>query len=436
MEGVRMGVGARAASWRRVGRTFEALRIPNYRIFFVGQLVSLTGTGMQQVAQAWLVLTLTDSPLALGTVIMLQFLPNLLFSLLGGVLADRMPKRRLMLVSQSVGAGQALALALLTATGQIQLWHVYVLAAVLGSANALDTPTRHSFVTELVGREQLPNAMSLNSTLSNTTRVIGPALGSLALVTFGLAGCFFLNAASFAVVIGALLLLRPDRFFQVPAPPRGSLLGQVREGLGYALRTPEVMVVLIELAVLGSFSALTIITVVLPLLARYTLDAGPTGLGALNSALGAGALVASLWMAYGRRTSQRVLLTMAAALGALLFLASLSRWFPVTAALVAGIGFTSITFFVTANTRLQLHGPDELRGRLASLYTFLTYGATPAGGLIVGGLAERWGVAPTLVLMSGVCASGVAAGLLYLRRHRASRGAHLAAASSPAPPAP
>jgi MFS family permease len=394
-----MSVAAQAAGWRGIARTFEALRNPNFRLFFAGQVVSLTGTGMQQVAQAWLVLALTNSPLALGTVVTLEFLPILLFCLFGGVLADRLPKRRLLLATQSAAAAQALALGVLTATGHLQVWHVYVLAAVLGTANALDMPARHSFVAELVGRDQLSNAMSVISTGATTTRIIGPTLGSLAVVTLGFAGCFYLNAASFSVVLGALLLMRADRFFHVPVPATGSVLGRVREGLAYAFRTPDVLVVLIELATLGSFSALTITTVVLPLLARYALDAGPTGLGTLGSALGVGALVASVRMAYARRTSQRVLLATASALAALLPLAGLSRWFPLTAALVAGIGFASIAFFVSANTRLQLLAPDALRGRMASLYTFLTYGATPLGGLIVGG--------------------GVAAGLLYHRRHRA-----------------
>jgi MFS family permease len=406
--------GLLGRSRRGVGRTFQALRNPNYRLFWLGQLVSQSGTWMQRVAQAWLVLTLTDSPLALGTVTTLQFLPILLLSLFGGVLADRVPKRRLLLVTQSVAAAQSLVLAALTATGQIQLWQIYCLAAVLGLANALDNPTRQAFVVELVGREDLPNAVALNSTLFNTSRLVGPALGGLAVATIGFSGAFFLNTASFLAVIVGLALMRPERFHQVPTPVRGPVFRRVGEGLAYAFRTPEVLFVLIVLGALGTFGYN--FNVALPLLARFVLTAGPTGLGALTSAIGFGALLAALWQAYGRRTSRRVMISSASVFSVFLFLTGLSQWFLATLALLVVLGFASIVFTTAANTRLQLVAPDHLRGRVMSLYTLLFAGTTPIGSLFIGGSAERWGVPFALILAALLCGLGVLAGLAYLRR--------------------
>jgi MFS family permease len=192
-----------------LGATFRALRLPNYRLFWLGQLSSQSGTWMQSTAQAWLVLRLTDSPLALGSVATVQFTPILLFSLIGGVLADRVPKRRLLLTTQTVLLVQALTLALLTASGQIRLWHLYCLAAVLGTANALDNPTRQSFVRELVPTEDLPNAIALNSMQFNLSRIVGPALSGLLITLVGVAGCFLLNAISSLAVLAAIYRIRP-----------------------------------------------------------------------------------------------------------------------------------------------------------------------------------------------------------------------------------
>jgi MFS family permease len=236
-----------------VSRTFRALGNYNYRLYWCGQLVSLIGTWMQRIGQAWLVLQLTDSPLALGTITTIQFTPVLLFSLFGGVLADRVPKRKLLITTQSVMLLQATTLAVLTSTGLINLALLYVLAAVLGTTSALDNPTRQAFVSEMVGPDDLPNAVALNSSQFNSARLIGPGLGGLAIAAIGIAGCFYLNAISFFAVLTSLLLMRPHELFHPPAIRRGRVLGQIGEGLRYAVTTPDFLLLVMLLAVIGTF---------------------------------------------------------------------------------------------------------------------------------------------------------------------------------------
>lgn len=409
-----MGGAARAAATR----TFRSLRNRNYRLYWCGQVVSLSGTWMQRIALSWLVLQLTRSPLALGTVTTVQFAPILCFSLFGGVIADRVPKWRFLLLTQSIMAFQALALALLTATGRIQLAHIYVLAALLGIANALDNPTRQAFVIELVGRDDLPNAVALNSTIFNTSRIVGPALGGLLIAAFGVAGCFFLNAASFLATIGGLLLMDPARFFAGRPPKvRGNVLREIGEGLRYAVTTPDVALVVLLMGVLGTFGYN--FTVVLPLIADEVLRAGPAGFGTLTAAMGVGSLLAALGVAYRGRATRATLLIGATGFSLLLGAVALSRWWIATLPLLVALGLCSITFTATANTRLQLVAPGHLRGRVMSIYQLLFAGTTPFGSLIIGVLAERGGVQRAVALVAGVCGLGVAAALLYLRRHAA-----------------
>jgi MFS family permease len=395
---------------------FRALRIRNYRLYWLGQLGSQTGTWMQTLAQAWLVLQLTDSPLALGAVTTVQFTPILLFSLFGGVLADRVPKLRLLLITQAVLLAQATALALLTWTGQIQLWQIYVLALVLGTANAIGNPTRQAFVRDLVGPDDLPNAVALNSAQFNLSRIVGPALAGLLITVVGVVGCFMLNALSFLGVIGALLRLRPTQRETV-APARGTVLGQIGEGIRYALTTPDVALVVLLMAVIGTFGYN--FNVVLPLIARYVLDATPLEFGALTTAMGVGSLLAALGLAYSGRATRRTLLFGAGGFSLLLALVALSHWWLLTIALLVALGFFSIVFTTTANTRLQLVAPAHLRGRILSIYMLLFAGTTPIGSLIIGTLAEHGGVPIAVLTAAVVCGLGVIAGLLYLRRHAA-----------------
>lgn len=403
-----------AAIGAAFGSTFRAMQGRNYRLFWLGQLVSLSGTWMQRVAQAWLVLALTDSPLALGTVTALQFSPILALSLFGGIIADRLPKRPVLIATQAVMATQAVTIAALTSSGLVELWHIYLLAALHGVAGAFDNPTRQAFVVEMVGPKDLPNAIALNSSLFNSARIVGPALGGAIIAAAGVAACFWLNAASYLAVIGALLAMRPRDFVEQPGPSRGRVLLQLREGLSYAFRTRDVCLVLILIGALGSFGYNFTTTV--PLLAHYVLGAGPFGLGVLFSCLGAGSVVAALRLASRRVATERSLLLGAVTFTGLLFLVAVSPWFALTAALLTVLGAASIVVSATANTRLQLASPPALRGRIMSLYTLLLAGSTPIGSMSIGILSERLGVQSALSICAGVCLLGVGGGLLYARR--------------------
>lgn len=410
---------------------FRALRNRNYRLFWTGQIVSQAGTWMQRVAQAWLVLRLTDSPLALGTVTTVQFLPILCFSLFGGVLADRMPKRRLLITTQSLAMLQSLLLAVLVSTGTVQLWHVYILAAMLGISNAVDQPARQSFVVEMVGQDDLPNAVALNSTQFNVARLVGPALGGLTIAWVGVAGCFYLNSVSFSAVLAGLLLMRPSELYAPRhTPSRGPVFREIGEGLRYAVTTPDIALVLLLMAVLGTFGYN--FTVILPLIAKYVLHAGPEGFGLLTSAMGLGSLFAALGIAYQGKATRRTLFIGSSAFSALLFLVALSSWWVVTLPLVAVLGVASITFTATANTRLQLIAPPHLRGRIMSLYALLFAGTTPIGSLVVGTLADHGGVQMAVAVMAVICMAGVVAGLLYARRTGAGQPVNPEGAGDPA----
>lgn len=412
----------------RINDTFSSLKVYNYRIFWLGQLVSLCGTWMQTTAQAWLVLKLTNSPTALGTVTMLQFLPIMVLTLFGGVLADRLPKRTVIMCTQSIAAVQALVLAFLVLTNTVQLWQIYLLALVLGLVNAFDNPTRQAFVVEMVGRERLQNAVALNSSLFNSARVIGPAIGGVLISAVGIGQAFLWNGISFLPVIVGLFLMRPREFYAVPKPERGNVFRQLAEGVRYALDTREVFLILVMVGVLGTFGYN--FSTILPLIARYVVHSGALGLGLLTSAVGVGSLAAALGIASARRTSLTVLFVAAAIFSVLLVLVGLSPWLPLTLGLLIVLGVSSIVFSSSANTRLQLTAPGRLRGRVMSLYFLLFAGTTPIGSMLIGVLAARVGVQPTVVLMGLLCLVGVGAAALFARRHDA-----LAAALEPGAPA-
>jgi MFS family permease len=402
-------------------QTFRALRNLNYRLFWCGQIVSMVGTWMQRIAQAWLVLKLTNSPFALGIVTTCQMAPVLFFALFGGVIADRVPKRRLMLITQTTMLVQAAIMALITATGHVQLIHIYILAAILGTANAVDNPAQQAFVKELVGPADVPNAVALNSMIMNVSRLAGPALGGITIALVGVAGCFALNAVSFLAVIAGLLLMRPERFYDASRPPRGNVFAQIGEGLRYSLRTPDIAVVLLLIGVIGTFGYN--FNLILPLIANYVLHTGPVGFGTLSSALAIGSLGAGVGLAYSGRVSERTLFTGAAGFSALLLCLSLStRWLTTIAALVT-LGVFSIVFTATANSRLQLVTPSHLRGRVMSLYTLLFMGCAPIGSLTVGAMAEHQGVRVAIAEMAAISATGTVAGLIYLARQRRGRRA-------------
>ncbi|MCC7372912.1 MAG: MFS transporter [Chloroflexi bacterium] len=400
----------------RMGHTFRALRHADFRAFWVGQVVSNTGTWMQSIAQAWLILKLTNSPLALGTLTMLQALPVLLLGLFGGVIADRFPKRTLLLVTQSIMFVQAVALGVLTYTDTIQIWQLYTLALSLGVLNALDNPTRQTLVSELVPAEDLPNAVALNSLSFNTSRLLGPAIGGVTIALVGVAGCYFLNAVSFMGVISSLLLIRAR---PKPAPAdrrRGSMLLQVREGLHYAWNTPDVMFVVIAMAAIGTFGYN--FQTVLPLVAEYVLNASPASFGLLTSSMALGSVGSALFMASRGSVSRQRIFVGAIGFSVLLFSVSFaSSWYVLIPLLVA-LGVFSILFGSSVNVHLQTVTPPALRGRVMSIYTLLFLGSTPFGSMIVGTLAEHQGVQVALAEMAICCGIGVLASLLYLSRVR------------------
>jgi MFS family permease len=398
--------------------TFGSLRNYNYRLFFFGQLLSLTGTWTQTIGQAWLVLDLTHSPLALGTVTMLQFLPVSLFVLVGGVFADRVRKRRLLVLTQTAAMAQAFVLAFLTWSGLITLWQIYVLAAMLGLTNALDNPTRQAFVLEMVGREDVVNAVALNSSLFNSARLVGPALGGVVIAVVGIAATFFINGVSFIAVIIGLLLMKPDLLYSAPRSGTGHVLEQLAEGLRYSLRTPAILFILMLMAAIGTFGYN--FTVVLPLLARNVLHVGSIGFGAMTSAMGVGSLLAALTLATLRKASRRTLVIGATAFSILLAAVAASQWYALTLVLLMALGVASIAFTATANSSLQITAPDHLRGRVMSLYMLLFLGTTPIGAGLTGVMAEHIGVRLTVGVEAAICAVGVAAALAYLGAQRAA----------------
>jgi len=333
------------------------------------------------------------------------------------VLADRLPKRKVVFCTQTVAALQALLLAVLVLTNTVQLWQIYALALLLGVVNAFDNPTRQAFVVELVGREHLQNAIALNSSLFNSARVIGPAIGGIVITAVGIGQAFLFNGLSFIPLIVGLLFLRPGQFYAVPQPQRGNVFRQLAAGVRYAVGTPEVLLILMTMAVMGTFGYN--FSTILPLIAKYVLHAGALGLGVLTSALGVGSLIAALGVASARRTSHAVLLGAAALFSVVLLLVGLSPWLPLTLALLVLLGAASIVFSASANTRLQLTTPSELRGRVMSLYFLLFAGTTPIGGFLVGVLATRMGVQATTVLFGVICLVGVAGASLFARRVRA-----------------
>jgi MFS family permease len=380
-----------------------ALRHRDFRLFLIGQLISQIGTWMQSVAQAWLVLELTKSPLQLGLVSALQFAPILLLSPVGGVLSDRFAKRRVLLISQTAMQLQAFVLAALVWSGRIQYWHVAVLALIYGLGRAIDIPARQSYVTDLVGRSDLPNAVAINSMIMNGARIVGPAVAGLLIAAFGVALAFFLNGVSFVAVLVALVAIRTEG-----RPDGAGRLG-IREGvlgaLSYAAATPPVAFIL-GLMVVVSLVVLNF-NVIVPLVARDVLNQDAHGFGLLMSALGAGAVTGALGVALFRRAEPPLgfLVVSGATLCAGLMALALVAHFVLAAAVLALLGCCQILFTTGCNTTLQLTAPNQLRGRVMGLYTVTFAGMTPFGSLLIGYIAERQGV-------RAACAAGGAIGLL------------------------
>jgi MFS family permease len=393
-----------SAQARGLLRTFIALRHRNYRLFFFGQMISQIGTWMQTTAQAWLVLELTHSALLLGLVGVLQFLPLMVLSLFGGVLADRVPKRTLLLVAQSVAFVQATILWLLVVTGTVRIWHILLLVALLGVTQALDTPTRQAFVGEMVGREDLPNAIALNSSLVNMARVLGPGLGGVLIAWLGVAPLFLLNAISFIAVIIGLIMIDQRELHALPGrqtdDQKLSTFQSLREGLFYVWHMPTVLLVISVVGVIALFGIN--FNVMLPLFATDVFHAGPVGFGLISAAYGLGALFSALWVAWGnRKPSIRFLLIAAIAFSLLEIAFALSPFYFLSFPLLVGVGFAQVVMTATANTTIQTVTPNYLRGRVISVYLLVYSGGMPVGNLLAGGLTTLFG-APIAFLIGGV----------------------------------
>jgi len=371
-------------------RTFASLRKShNYRLFFAGQMISLPGTWMQRIAQAWLVLALTHSPLAVGVLALAQFLPFTVLGLFAGVVVDRLDARRTVIATQAASMGLASALAAIALAGVVRPWHVYAIAALQGCVQVLDAPSRQALTYRMVGRRELPNAVALNSSLFNASRVLGPALGGGIIAAAGVGFCFALNAASFVAVLAGLLAMREDELFPVERGERPTILRGMREGLSYARRSRRVAVTLAVVLVLSTFCFN--FNVLLPVLAQQTLHGGPEIFGILSACFGAGALVGALLSAALGRASWKVLMLGTGGFSlSLLALAPLtSVWACATLLFIAGTCFTLWTS--NANTILQLGAPDHLRGRVVSLYLWAFAGLAPVGGLLAGWLCDQGG---------------------------------------------
>jgi MFS family permease len=375
-----------------LGRGFTAVRHRNFRLYWTGQIISLVGTWMQTVSQPWLVLLLDGSPIQLGSVLALQFAPSLLLAPLGGVLADRVDKRRLLLATQSIAALQAAVLFGLTVTGVVQIWQIQLLALALGFVNAIDMPVRQSFAADLVPREDLINAITLNSASFNLARVLGPAVAGLTLAFYGPAFNFAINAVSYGGVLVALQRMDPAGMQPIARPERlPSVRSSLAEGVRYALRTPTVLWPLVLLAGMGTFGMN--FQTLLPVFAKYTLSLDADGYGALFAAMGAGSLIASLALAYigSRRPLVGMILIGAIAFVFFEALLGLSRTPELAFPLIVVVGLASMLMINTINVIVQRSVSNELRGRVMSLYIMVFAGSAPIGGLLAGTIAQLWG---------------------------------------------
>jgi MFS family permease len=403
-------------------RTFRALSVRNYRLYFVGQVVSVSGTWMQTVALGLLVLSnrVHGSGVDVGVVTALQFLPMLLFGSWGGLIADRLDKRRLLFATQASAGVIALALGVLTLTNNIGLWQVYLLATLLGVVNLFDNPARQTFVTEMVGRELLPNAISLNTVLMNSARVIGPAIGGIIIYTVGFAACFLVNATSYAAVITALLLMRTAELMKTPTVQRAK--GQVREGLRYVWSTPDLRDPLLVMAVVGIFAFN--FTVTLPLLAKFSFHGGAGTYSAFTSALGIGAVIGGLAVAHRSRPSANQLAFIGLLFGAMILVVSMAPTTALTIVALVPMGACGIAFIATANATLQLRADPAMRGRVMALFAIAFLGTTPLGAPLMGAISDA--ASPRIALVVGGVATLAASVPLALRflgaRSRAAGG--------------
>lgn len=392
-----------------LGPTLRAFRHRNYRLYIVGQLVSLVGTWMQSVAQSWLVYRLTGSSVLLGLVGFAGQFPVFLLAPLGGSLADTRNRHPIVVATQTAAMTLAFALAALTLTGQVRLWHIFALASLVGVVNAFDIPTRQAFLVEMVGRDDLVNAIALNSSMVNGARILGPAVAGVLVAAVGEGWCFFLNGVSFLAVLGGLLSMRLE-----PRPPQRaegrSALGLMTEGFGFVGRTAPIRALLL---LLGLISLMGMpYSVLMPIFADQILHGGPRGLGVLMGASGVGALLGALTLASRRgvRGLGRWVATAAVGFGLSLIAFSTSRVFWVSVGLMVPTGYAMMVQMAASNTLIQSMVPDRLRGRVMAVYSMMFMGMAPFGALLAGVLAKSLGAPGTVAFGGAVCIVG---GLLF-----------------------
>jgi len=418
----------------------RAMRHRNFRLFFSGQAVSLVGSWMQSVAQAWLVLTLTNDPLILGVVAAAQWTPVLVLGLFGGLVADALPKRPTLVILEAAMATLAIVLGLLTLTGVVEVWMILVLAVLLGCVNALEMPVRQAFAVEMVGREDVVNAIALNSAIFNAARVVGPAVAGLTIAVFDISIAFFLNGFSFLAVIVGLLLMHADELRTPPPIPRPhsarEVLVSVGEGISYARHTPAVLLPVVVVGLAATIGMNFQVTI--PPFARDVLGGNAASFGFLMAASGLGSVVAALFLATRRRPSPWAIAAGATMLGVGLLVTAAFPVYAVALPALAFAGFGAIWMAANGNTLIQATVPDELRGRVISVYTTVFAGSTPVGALFAGAIASTWGAVAAL-LVGGLLTTVVGgAASLWLRGHPAVARPVFPSSMAPTPilPAP
>ena len=389
-----------------IRHSFNSLEVPNYRRYFLGQLISLSGTWMQTVAAIWVILSLTGSGVAVGLTTALQFLPMLLIGAWGGLLADRIPKRRLLITTQALMAIPAVGLFAVTAAGVVTPWMVYLAVFAMGTVNAVDNPTRQSFVIEMVGADRVVNAVSLNSVIVQAARIVGPAVAGILIATVGVVPCFALNALTFLAMILALWRMDPNRLHA--APPAKHEPGAIRAGLRYVRHTPELLVPLALMALVGTLGFN--FQVVLPLLAKFSFESGAMTYAALVSAMAVGSIVGALVNGHRGRTGPRLIAAGSLAFGVAALLSALMPTLAFEIPALMLLGAASVTFAATINSTLQLAVSPEMRGRVMALYSVVFLGSTPIGGPLAGWLAQSYDprVALLLAAASGLFAAWAA----------------------------
>jgi MFS family permease len=395
-------------------RALHSLEVPNYRRYFAGQVISISGNWMQTVAEMWLVVKLTGSGVSVGLTSGLQFLPILLFGALGGVLADRHDKRRLLMVTQVLMAIPALTLWALTLTGAVQIWMVYLLVLARGTVNAVDNPARQAFASELVGEDRVVNAVSLNSVVVHTSRIVGPALAGVVISLLGTGPCFLVNGLSFGAMVIALAGMDPAKLYLARRATRAR--GQIRAALAEVRRRPDLRVPLGMMVLVGTLSYN--FQVLLPLFARFTWHGTAAAYALLTAAMGIGSVAGALASGARNRVSPRLLVGAAGLFGIAELAASAAPSLPIQMAALVPLGAASVTFAAGVNSSLQLAAGEALRGRVMALYSVVFLGSTPIGAPLVGWLAETVGPRAGLVLggVAALLAAAIAVWAYGIRR--------------------